>query len=150
MKRKILISVAIIISAILLWKLMYAIFVPDRPYGRDWEPIFHCANSEWISEDGRVTLFVDDDYQTTGRVVNDDKILEIEVHVFYSYLFIFEYVPDTDEHLLHGSKYEEWLIKRSNANRMIVEVHHIENGVPIFEDNSLITFYRVDNTSQTE
>lgn len=143
MKRKILISIIIIIFVLILSQIVYAILVPDRPYGRDWEPIFNCANSEWISEDGRVTLFVDDDYQITGTVVNDNEILEIEVRSFHSCLFIFEYIPDSEEYHMHGNKYEEWIVKRSNSDRMIVKVSYIEDG-------SKVTFYRVDNTSQTE
>lgn len=151
MRRKILIAIAIIVSVLLLNQIMYAILVPDRPYGCDWEPMYHVANSKWISDDGRVTLFVDDDYQITGTVVNDNQILEIEVHSSYSYLFIFEYVSDTDEYHLKGSKYEEWLVKRSNSNRMVVKVYHEDDSdVHIFEDRSVITFYRVDNTPQPE
>ena len=149
MKRKILIAIAIIVSVLLLNQIMYAILVPDRPYGRDWEPMFHIANSRWVSEDGRVTILVDDKWMMRCFAEIDDNTVEFDVGYFGESYKILEH--DDVEGVSVGERLESWCVLRANADRTIVEVYHVEDrDVHIFEDRSVITFYRVDNTPQPE
>lgn len=142
------IAIAIVLYVIATILLVY--------FGTDLGVPHDYPNSEWVSEDGSVTIRIIDEVieemETRQAYVNIyDGDIEREGRVVYrSYggggriMYVKENKP------LFDKTSEIWTVKQFSETEFTVKVAHPENGVPIFEDNSLITFYRVDNTSQTE
>ena len=108
-------------------------------------------NSEWVSEDGTVTIRVVveviEEMETRQAYVNIcDGDIEREARVVYrSYggggrIMYVRQPQEVFEKLC-----EIWTVKKFSETEFTVKVTRVEDGIPIFEDDSLVTFYCVDN-----
>ena len=103
-------------------------------------------NSEWISEDGTVSLkFGNYDGDGTVNIGSESFRISIAANRGGN-LYASEYYSEE----AHGPTIQRWKIKSINESEFTVKVKQIHDDITIFEDGATITFYRVDTPSQTE
>ena len=113
-------------------------------------------DSEWVSEDGTVTIRIKEEVIEEMEVINayvsicDGNIEREATLVYRSYGGGGRIMYVREPQSVYKKDCEIWMVKKFSETEFTVKVTHIEDGAPIFEDGSKVTFYRVDNTSQTE
>lgn len=140
------ICIAVLVVVVLLFTL--PIIMVKIHYARMDKAVYphDYPNTEWVSEDGVVHLRVDDDKQVYGIVYKNDESFEIIIHIPPNSLGVVANMYPND----YNREYQFWSIKSFEDDKFVIKVYQKDEEVTIFEDRSTVTFYRVDNTSQTE
>lgn len=101
-------------------------------------------NTKWVSEDGTITFYVDENCVATGTMLIDGEEIEIllregplrSVELGVYPIDYFEREDRSPE-----DKYEHWLCAYKSAKRFIATV----KTTTYFEEGQKITFHRVDD-----
>ena len=142
--RRVIITIGVIHAVILSILFTLFCFFIYTMYGRMQWRIYRQTNTTWVSDDGSVVLYVDDDFRVTGTISSNGESIEIyAIEGLESNSNMYIYPKEVLEKEIRSTadRYGYWSCFYLTKNRIVIK----EKTTSFFEGGQRIILRRVDN-----
>ena len=132
MKRFYIMIVVVAITMIVLSSCRYKSWQGKRPCDQ--------PNSEWMSENKSITFFIDKNGAGTGKIVNDNEVIDIHIGIGPATEIEIFPLGNVVDNVVTGRSIEYWTGSFIQQEEFVATV----KKTTYFKVGDKITFYRVD------